>query len=256
MRKHLFLLLQAIGLVTGTFAQSDTTYNYYSKSYQPTTADSAFVVLKMYPKNDGWFGSEYYKKNNALKSEGRYFQNDPKTPDGSFKNYKENGTLDYEANWLAGNLSSKTWLYKDGSKKSWISYKDGRVEKQAGWDETGKEIKNFVVEREARFKGGMDGWRKYLEKHLKASVAADAGAPAGEYPVKVQFVISKEGYVSNVKAVSVPATCKPCGSEAVSVISTGPTWEPAVQNNEPVIYQAIQYVTFVVVDDSKTKKSK
>lgn len=149
---------------------------------------------------------------------------------------------------------SKTYFYKNGKKRSWIVYGEKGTNQQKGWDEEGKEIKSFVVEREATFKGGLEGWRKFVEKHLNANVAVDAGAPAGKYEVKVQFVISKDGDVTNVKAVSAPSACKPCGGEAMSVISNSPQWEHAVQNNEPVLYQAIQYVTFVVEEDKKRGK--
>ncbi len=76
----------------------------------------------------------------------------------------------------------------------------------------------------AGFKGGPNGWKKYLEKHLNANVAADAGAPQGEYSVEVTFKVSPQGYVSNVRAKSVPAQCKPCGNEAVQVILNSPEW--------------------------------
>ena len=111
-----------------------------------------------------------------------------------------------------------------------------------------------MVERGAGFKGGLEGWRKYLEKKLNANVAADAGAPAGTYEVKVTFIINREGYVSQVKAIDIPKACKPCAAEAVNVISSGPNWEPAIQNNQPVLYNAIQSVIFAVVEDKGKKK--
>ena len=103
-----------------------------------------------------------------------------------------------------------------------------------------------MFEREAKFKGGLFGWKKYLEKNLNANIAADAGAPTGTYTVKVQFIVDKEGNVSRVKAIEIPAKCKPCAAEAVKVIANCPAWEPAIQYNQPVIYQAIQYLTFAV----------
>jgi hypothetical protein len=74
------------------------------------------------------------------------------------------------------------------------------------------------------------------------------------YPVKVQFIVSKEGYVSNVKAIEIPADCKACAKEAVAVLTASPAWEPAIQNNVPVIYQAIQHITFQVAEGRKRGK--
>jgi len=238
-----------------SFSQSDTTYKYFSKAYKETTKDSAFTYVKFYKQGNLWHGAEYFMKKGGLKSEGNYLQMSFETPTGSFNNYTEAGKLDNIAEFADGKVLQKTFYYKTGDKKSWILYSDKGVQQQKGWDETGKEIKNYVVEREARFKGGMEGWRRYMEKHLNANVAADAGAPEGDYPVQVQFIVSKEGYASNVKAVSIPLKCKPCASEAVRVISEGPEWEPAIQNNEPVLYQAVQYVTFQVMEDKKKRKN-
>jgi periplasmic protein TonB len=104
------------------------------------------------------------------------------------------------------------------------------------------------VEKEAKFPGGPDAWRKFLERNLNANVAADDGAPAGNYTVKVQFIVDKEGNISQVQAIDVPRACPSCGPEAVKVIKRGPKWDAAVQNGRNVIYQAIQFITFQVVD--------
>ena len=104
------------------------------------------------------------------------------------------------------------------------------------------------VEKEAKFPGGPEAWRRFLERNLNANVAADDGAPAGNYTVRVQFIVDKEGNISNVSALDPPKTCPSCGPEAVKVIKRGPKWEAAVQNGRNVIYQAIQHITFQVVD--------
>lgn len=244
-----------LAMATVTFSQSDTTFYYYTDTYRETTPDSSTIVLKLYKKEAQWMGREVYKKSGITKSEGSYAANNPATPVGSFKNFTDKGLLQNESVW--GNDSkivSKTFFYKNGSRKSFINYGDKSILKQQGWDEEGKEIKNYVVEREARFKGGLEGWRKYLEKNLNANVAADAGAPAGTYEVKVSFIINREGYVSQVKAMEIPKACKPCAAEAVNVIASGPNWEPAIQNNQPVLYNAIQSVIFAVVEDKGKKK--
>lgn len=92
----------------------------------------------------------------------------------------------------------------------------------------------------------MEQWKRYLERNLDANVAAKDGAPAGLYPVKLQFIVDTQGNISNVKAVEVPQGCPHCGPEAVKIISRGPKWIPAVQNGKNVIYQAVQFITFQV----------
>lgn len=234
-----------------SFAQSDTVIVYFNDEGISTSKDSAVTYMKFFKQSNIWHGVEYYAKTQIVKSEGN-FADDRKTPVGKFKNYTAKGELDYEANYQKDAVE-KTWFYKNGAKKSWILYTSNKID-QKGWDESGKEIRNYVVEREAKFKGGLEGWRKFLEKNLNGAVAADAGAPTGSYTIKVRFVVNKDGYVSNIQPVSVPTECKPCFGEVKRLLVAAPQWEHAIQNNVPVIYQAIQNVTFQVTEEKKKRK--
>ena len=44
------------------------------------------------------------------------------------------------------------------------------------------------VEKEAKFPGGPDGWKRYLERNLNSSTPVDNGAPPGLYTVTVLFL--------------------------------------------------------------------
>jgi hypothetical protein len=253
--KKIYLLLVATVLVSvAAFAQSDTTYKYFNKNGVETTKGAAYTYVKFYKKNDLFHGEEHYAKNGVLKSDGSYTEMNFNTPVGNFNNYGEDGKLDFTGRYDNGKPVELTYFYKSGNKKSWVMFSEKGVEDQKGWDENGKEIKNYVVFREARFKGGLQGWSKYLGKNLNANVPVEAGVPAGKYEVKVLFDVSKEGLVSKVKAVTVPEKCKPCGPEAVSAISGSPEWEPAQLNGEPVAYRVTQFITFEVAEDRKAKK--
>jgi hypothetical protein len=251
--KNVLPFITLFFICSSSIAQSDSTIIYFSKEEKEITKDSAFSYVTFMKKDNLWHGRGFYVKNSSLKSDGYYADKNFSKPVGSLKNYKEDGSLHFTTEYNNGEPVEKTFYYKNGNKKSWISYK-GEQNEEKGWDEKGKEILGFVVEREARFKGGSEGWRRFLEKHLNANVAASSGAPVGQYQVKVQFIVSKEGYVSNVKAVEIPKACKPCATEVVSVLLNGPQWEPAIQDNEPVKYQAIQYVTFLVEEGNKKQK--
>lgn len=100
------------------------------------------------------------------------------------------------------------------------------------------------VEVEASFPGGDGAWRKFLERNLRGDVASENGAPAGTYTVVVQFVVDKEGNVSDVKAL----TSHGFGmeDEAVRVIKKGPQWKPAIQNGRNVKAYRRQPITFQI----------
>ena len=53
------------------------------------------------------------------------------------------------------------------------------------------------VEIEARFPGGVNGWREFLQKNLKSTVPVDSGANAGTYTVIAQFIVHKDGSISD-----------------------------------------------------------
>jgi protein TonB len=110
-----------------------------------------------------------------------------------------------------------------------------------------KEDENKIFEKveiEASFKGGEGAWKKYLERNLNANAPIDNGAPEGSYTVYIQFVVSKDGSISDVK----PLTNHGYGmeAEAVRVVKKGPAWVPAVQNGRSVNAYRKQPITFQV----------
>ena len=110
-----------------------------------------------------------------------------------------------------------------------------------------KEDENQVftkVEVEASFPGGEGAWRKYLERTLNSSTPVDNGAPEGSYTVWVQFIVDKEGNISDVKALSNHGFGME--DEATKVIKRGPKWVPALQNGRNVKAYRKQPITFVV----------
>ncbi len=100
------------------------------------------------------------------------------------------------------------------------------------------------VEIEASFPGGDAKWRQFLEKNLNASTPVDNGAPEGTYTVTVQFIVDKEGNISDVHSINDPGYGM--GQEAVHVIQKGPKWNPANQNGKAVKAYRRQPITFVV----------
>lgn len=110
-----------------------------------------------------------------------------------------------------------------------------------------KEDENHIFEKveiEASFKGGESAWKKYLERNLNPNTPVDNGAPEGTYTVYVQFVVSKDGSISDVKALTNHGYGME--QEAIRVIRKGPAWVPAVQNGRSVNAYRKQPITFQV----------
>lgn len=100
------------------------------------------------------------------------------------------------------------------------------------------------IEVGAAFPGGNEIWNKYLIKKLNPDIAMQNGAPVGIYNVKVLFLITKEGSIDSVKAL----TNYGCGmeEEAVRVIPQAPKWSPAIKNARTVPQWKQHIITFTV----------
>lgn len=103
------------------------------------------------------------------------------------------------------------------------------------------------VEIPASFKGGIEAWRKYLERNLNRDLPTENGAPAGDYPVIVSFMVDKDGKISDVRAENDPGYGTK--DEAVRVIKKGPDWVPAQQNGKYVTYRHRQSIVFKVTNE-------
>ena len=101
-----------------------------------------------------------------------------------------------------------------------------------------------IVHVEAQFIGD---WVKFLTRNLDPETPTRNDAPVGRYTVVVQFVVDKEGVVSDIKAL----TNHGYGleAEAVRVLKKAPKWKPAIQNGYEVKAYRKQLITFDVLDD-------
>jgi protein TonB len=90
-------------------------------------------------------------------------------------------------------------------------------------------------------------WKTFLERNLNANVPTDNGAPVGRYSVVIQFVVDKEGNVSDIKTL----TNHGYGleEESIRVLRKAPQWVPAIQNGIKVKAYHRQTITFDVLDE-------
>ena len=100
------------------------------------------------------------------------------------------------------------------------------------------------VQVEAKFAGN---WEKFLLRNLNGSVPIDNGAPVGRHTVVVQFIVDKEGNVSEIKALSNVGFGME--DEAIRVLKKADKWEPAIQGGYAVKAYRIQKITFEVLDN-------
>jgi protein TonB len=103
------------------------------------------------------------------------------------------------------------------------------------------------VEVEAEFPGGLSAWQRYLQRNLNSNAPIDNGAPPGSYTVIVQFIVDKQGNISDVKSLTNHGYGME--DEAIRAIKRGPKWTPAIQNGRNVNAYRKQPITFVVAEE-------
>lgn len=120
---------------------------------------------------------------------------------------------------------------------------DGKGIIQPKEEKEPEEIKT-TVDVPAKFEGN---WIKFLQKNLNANTPVDNGAEPGRYSVVVQFVVDKEGNVSDIKAL----TNHGYGveEEAVRVLRKAPKWQPAMAAGFTVKAYHKQVIVFEVTEE-------
>ena len=99
------------------------------------------------------------------------------------------------------------------------------------------------VEIESSFPGGVQAWARFLHKNLRYPDEAMSTETQG--PVMVQFIVDRDGHISDAVAISGPENGG-LREEAIRVIKKSGQWTPAVQNGRYVKSYKRQPVIFKI----------
>lgn len=103
--------------------------------------------------------------------------------------------------------------------------KEEKVEKK-------EEVIYDIVDEPAEPNGGMAALKKYLAENIKyPQTAVEMGLEGKCY---LQFVVSENGYISNVKVKKGVTDCPECDQEAIRVVKAMPKWTPGKINGKAV----------------------
>jgi len=97
-----------------------------------------------------------------------------------------------------------------------------------------------IVEDPASPVGGMTAFYKYVGEKIKYPPQARRMGVEGR--VFVQFVIDKEGRITEVQAVK--GIGAGCDEEAVRILQAAPKWKPGKQRGKPVKQRMVLPITF------------
>lgn len=247
---HLLTLI-ALFIIQYTVAQ-DTITIFYDKNWKEIkTIENASFYRKFFKSDKIYVANDYYKNGNIqmsgtyvnkkgtlkegffkyffengnLKSEGNYLKNEQ---NGKWKNYLENGTLDSEGEYLKGKKNGDwIWHSENGkicAKENYI--KNKRINYKF-FDEEGKEVDITSAEHLASF---QDGDANNFTNWVLKNITYPLEAKGTHGTVEIEFYVNTLGKIEDIKIVK--SVNQFLDAEAIKVINSSPTWNPAKEHNK------------------------
>lgn len=143
---------------------------------------------------------------------------------GHFIRYDKDLKYVAEEGDLKNGLKDGEWKFNQDSLTAVELYKEDKF--ISGASNFKGEIKNYTVaEAPPSFKGGVDGFLRYLGDNIHYPVEDRRSGIEGV--VVAQFVVERDGKLSNIKILRAPSTSMQ--SEALRVIKRSQSWIPGTQ---------------------------
>lgn len=177
---------------------SDTTWlNASRKKIQNKDSAVYFAILsKENPESQKVVGKTYFVSG-QIQEVVNYSGLKPKTIDGKYQIYAENGQLLYDADYKNGKRHGQLLTFwKNGTPKRIDNYRDGEFIDGTCFDVNGKEIKHFPYLIKPKYKYGEKALLRYLLKNTfyPPELSNIVGGR-----VFVSFVVDVEGNVVDVE---------------------------------------------------------
>jgi hypothetical protein len=159
----------------------------------------------------------------------------------------DDGALSHAGYRVNENPNAKwKYYYRNGQLSSLETYANGKLIAAEYFDETGKpQTDTLGINKQADFKGGIEGWKKYLSKHLYWPPNLQF-TTAAEITVGVDFTLDENGKVIDAE-VSLPFHPE-FDKIALSIVKNSPAWIPATAHNRKVKAYRRQPITFAQSD--------
>jgi hypothetical protein len=239
-----YLLALFTLLSTASFAR-DTSYFRLSNPWNTVLDAQGKYLRKAVQTDSGWLTLDY-NANKVLVCRSYYADTSFRTKLYCHQYFNETaGFLEETRCYENGSLNGPNMLFNaKGDTLLWNQFANNTIVTTKEYPGYDKEEKVFEkVESEAEFTRD-GGWGAFLSQHLNSNVPVKRKAPAGSYQVVIQFIVDKNGSVTQLT----PITHFGYGmeEEVMRVIQKSPKWRPAMQNGKPVKAYRKQPITFVV----------
>ncbi len=102
-----------------------------------------------------------------------------------------------------------------------------------------------------RFPGKEGAWQKYLQANLNSQLGIKyiklaKDQQSASVTVNVEFVVAKDGSISDIQVLNKKEVHPKLAGEAVRVVHDSPGWLPAQAYGQPITGSVRQSITFSV----------
>ena len=236
--------------ITGAGAQKIT--KYYDSDWGETTADKAVYFADFVKEGGMYRTTSYWVSTKMVRGKSFFPDTVMINPTGLQLLYNKKGRVEDSVYYENGKAAILYHYYPNG--KLAVHYytsegkKDGVTE---AWDEEGNKIKNYILSKDAEFKGGAKAWENYLKKNTgkEFNIKDDKVSTAS---VQVQFIIDESGAATRPRIFK-SSGFKEIDRDAIRVISESPLWNPAIIYNQPAKAYRVQPFTYSLLPEKKSK---
>jgi len=237
-------LATIIFVLCSVYGDCQTVTKYYDDHGLEVPADKAVYYATFIKDGNMYQCTTYWKDNNALKGKATYTDTTLSSPDGTQVTYDRKGRLEDSIFYSDGAVDFSYHYYPNGQVAVHYHLPYGKKEGVTEtFDENGKKINDFIMSREAEFKGGENAWQAYLKKSTDKDLARERDKNGVAPNVEVEFTIDEEGQVTNQK-IRRSSGFKNVDKDALRVISDSPKWTPAISYNKAIKAYKVQTVTY------------
>lgn len=239
-----FLLMHA------SYAQREDKFYHYNTEWQPTDLKKAAYTVRIRKTSDTGYLKTTYNNLGPRISQERFKDAACKTRHGWSAYYSPNGYID-SAGAYANNIQTGSWFFYNDDVRPFKrkDYENGLFIKDTLYnipsiDSIARDTSAVPGEVESGFKGGIEGWAKYLQANFNYPVQAQRADIQGT--VILQFIIDQKGKVQEPEIdKSVEYSLD---EEALRIIQRSPAWLPASKDGKVLKSWKLQPVIFRLTD--------
>ncbi|HTE23127.1 energy transducer TonB [Flavitalea sp.] len=200
------------------------------KTANPAPKKSTTILpeISPYPGEREGLGITYHL-NGQMQDSGMY-KADSKT--GLWKTWYANGTLSSEGNYQLDSITGNWTFYREnGNKSTEETYRNGKLQSMTCYDSSGNKEGNYCSILKPPFPlGPFDNFSDYVLDNVFWPKGLLNSNIQGK--VKVEYVITKNGDLTNFKIVESPHQL--FSDEVTRFFSTIEKWSPAISHNRVI----------------------